>query len=195
MANEYTNKVIINGQTVIDISEDTVTAETLKKGVTAHDKTGAPIVGTSTYDADTSDADVSASEILEGKIAYGYGGNRLVGSMPNKGGANVEVTDLNGTNIPAGYYDGSGKAKVSDTEAAKLIPGNIREGITILGVLGTHTGEEHITAEQREVTPSFSEQVITPSADANYLSQVTVHAIPVTYTDNAAGGQTCTVGG
>jgi hypothetical protein len=41
------NKVkLSNGETLIDISVDTVTIETLADGVTAHDKTGAKITGT-----------------------------------------------------------------------------------------------------------------------------------------------------
>lgn len=40
------NKIIYGGETLIDLTEDTVTPETLAKGATAHDKTGAAIVGT-----------------------------------------------------------------------------------------------------------------------------------------------------
>lgn len=193
MANLFTNKVIINGEIVLDVSDDTVTAADLKKGVTAHDKSGAIITGINTYDADTSDADVSASEILDGKIGYGHGGIRMTGSMPNNAGNNVEIGDFNGTTIPPGYYDGSGKAQLSSVEKAKIMPGNIREGITILGVTGTHAGETHVEAETKAVFPSFEEQNIIPS-EGKYLSEVTVKPIPVTYVDNSFGGQTCTVG-
>lgn len=41
------NKVIYAGNTLIDLSYDTITPEDLKKGITAHDKSGAQIVGTS----------------------------------------------------------------------------------------------------------------------------------------------------
>ena len=40
------NKVEINGQTVIDLTQDTVTPESLGKGITAHDKSGTKITGT-----------------------------------------------------------------------------------------------------------------------------------------------------
>lgn len=40
------NKVVYNGQTLIDTSNDTVSADTLLKGVTAHDKSGEVITGT-----------------------------------------------------------------------------------------------------------------------------------------------------
>lgn len=40
------NQVIINGKTILDLRSDTVNPETLKKGYTAHDKSGAQITGT-----------------------------------------------------------------------------------------------------------------------------------------------------
>lgn len=46
MANPYVNKVIINGATKIDLSNDTVAAAHLESGYTAHDKSGAQITGT-----------------------------------------------------------------------------------------------------------------------------------------------------
>lgn len=39
------NKVEINGQPVIDLTQDTVTPESLKKGITAHSASGEKIVG------------------------------------------------------------------------------------------------------------------------------------------------------
>lgn len=45
-SNPYVNKVTINGVTKLDLTADTVAPETLKSGVTAHDKSGAPITGT-----------------------------------------------------------------------------------------------------------------------------------------------------
>ena len=42
------NKCVINGTTYLDLSSDTVTADTLLEGYTAHDKNGAEITGTAT---------------------------------------------------------------------------------------------------------------------------------------------------
>lgn len=39
------NKVEFGGQTLVDLTADTVTPETLAEGTTAHDKAGNPIVG------------------------------------------------------------------------------------------------------------------------------------------------------
>lgn len=46
MANQYVNKVAVNGKTVLDLSSDTVYPGMLAKGITAHDKSGAQIKGT-----------------------------------------------------------------------------------------------------------------------------------------------------
>lgn len=46
MANQHVNKVAVNGQTVLDLSGDTVYPGMLAKGITAHDKSGAQITGT-----------------------------------------------------------------------------------------------------------------------------------------------------
>lgn len=48
MANQYKNKVVYGGDILMDLTDDTVTADTLLSGVTAHDKSGAPVTGTYT---------------------------------------------------------------------------------------------------------------------------------------------------
>ena len=77
------NKVIYGGNILIDLTTDTVTADKLASGITAHDKSGKTITGTNTYDADTQDATAAAAEILSGKNrlctwiqSYGYDGQQ-----------------------------------------------------------------------------------------------------------------------
>lgn len=69
MANKYINKVIVGKETKLDLTADTVTPNTLAEGITAHDKSGAPIVGTSTKDVDSSDATAAVAEVLKGKLS------------------------------------------------------------------------------------------------------------------------------
>lgn len=196
MPDKYVNKFILDGEVKFDLTQDDITADKLAKGIKAHDKSGAPIVGTSTFDADTSDATAVAAEILNGKTAY-KAGAKITGTMPNNGAKNLVVSDLTSSvKIPLGYHDGSGTVGVDAAESAKIIPGNIRDGITILGVTGTMSGTEGAKAQTKTITPTFSTQEITPdSPEYNYLASVTVQAIPVTYTDNEFGGQTLTIGG
>ena len=58
------NKIIYGGKTLIDLTGDTVTADKLLKGVTAHDMSGESITGTCNYDSDTSGATAVVAEIL-----------------------------------------------------------------------------------------------------------------------------------
>ncbi len=192
--NQYVNKVALaNGTTLIDLTADTITAADLAYGVTAHSASGAPITGSSTKDSDTSSDDAVAGEILYGKTAHARGA-QLTGSMPNNGSTNYVIDDADDElAIAAGYHDGTGKAKLDATEKAKLIAGNIKDGVTILGVTGTYGGET-ATAQSKNATPTFSSQTILPDSGYDYLSQVTVAAIAVTETDNSAGGKTVTIG-
>lgn len=78
------NKVIYGGETLIDLTGDTVTADKILSGFTAHDKGGEPITGTCEYDVDSSDATAAVAEILQGKTAY-VRGQKLTGTMKNNG--------------------------------------------------------------------------------------------------------------
>lgn len=194
MANQYVNKVIIGSEVKLDLTQDDITPDKLAAGIKAHDKSGAPIVGSSTFDADTSDANAVAAELLKDKTAY-VNGVKVTGTMPNNGAKTLDITNKSTpVTIPTGFHDGSGKAQIAADEQAKLIPANIREGITVLGVTGTMSGSEGMKPQAKNVTPTFAQQEVLPDEGYNCLSSVTVAAIPVTYTDNEQGGQTLKVG-
>lgn len=194
MANEYVSKVVLsNGTTLIDLTADTVDASHLLTGYTAHGASGAPITGTCAFDSDTSDDTLTVSEALSGKTFHARG-TAYTGTMANNGGVTGTISTKAGQyTIAQGYHDGSGKVSISSTEQAKIIAGNIKSGVQILGVTGTYSGES-ITAQSKAATPSWSQQTIQPDSGYDYLSTVTVASIPITYTDNSAGGQTVTVG-
>lgn len=187
------NKIIYGGTVLVDMTGDTATAAQILDGYTAHINTGEQVEGTCTFDADTSDATAQKAEILLGKTAY-VNGNKLEGSMPNNGAVDATIDDADDVyTVPQGYHDGSGTVQISATEAAKLKNhANIKAGVTILGETGTYTGEG-ATAQAKTATPSTASQVILPDPGYDYLSQVTIAAIPYVETANAYG-TTVTIG-
>lgn len=188
------SKIIFGDEVLIDLTGDTVQAEHLQKGYTAHGADGEKITGTCTYDSDTQDATAADSEILYGKTAY-VKGTKKTGTMKNNGAVSGTITTKAGAyTVPQGYHDGSGKVQISSTEQAKIIATNIRDGVTILGVTGTMSGSEGVKAQSKGATPSTEEQVILPDTGYTHLSQVTVAAIPYVESDNSAGGKTVTIG-
>ena len=192
MANTI-NKVVYDGQTLIDLTGDTVQQDKVLSGYTFHYKDGTTKTGSCTYDAYTSDATATASEILATKTAY-VNGAKVTGTMTNRGAVTGTISTKAGQyTIPSGYHDGSGKVSISSTEQAKIIAENIKSGIQILGVTGTYGGEA-VSAQAKTATPTTSTQTVLPDAGYDYLSQVTVNPIPYTESLNSAGGYTATIG-
>ena len=188
------SKIVLGGEVLIDLTNDTITKEKLLKGFTAHGADGEEITGTCEYDVNSSNATATVAEVLAGKT-FAKGGKVLEGTMPNNGAVSGEISTKDGTYaVPQGYHDGSGKVAIKQTEKDKLIPQNIRKDVEILGVKGTMDSTEGVKAQSKEITPTMAEQTILPDSGYNYLSQVKVKAIPVVESNNSAGGKTVTIG-
>ena len=87
---------------------------------------------------DTASGDLAAGDLLTGKTAFGASGS-VSGSMANNGSTSGTISTKAGTvTIPAGYTSG-GTVSISSTEQAKVIAGNIKSGVTLLGVSGSLT--------------------------------------------------------
>lgn len=195
--NPYVNKVVFGNTTVMDISDTTADPTKVLASEKFYDRSGAPQTGSCTFDADTSDANATAAEILDTKTAY-VNGNKLTGSMPNRGAVTLTIDDINDElAIQNGYHDGSGVAKLDATEKAKIVAGNIKKDITILGVTGTYEGAATPTSTSKTVTPYTTAKTYLPgdeSTPVDYYSQVTVNAISYTEIDTASGGKTAVIG-
>ena len=195
MANQYVNQVgLADGTVLIDLTSDTAVAADVATGKYFHLATGERVAGTNAKDSITTDANAAASEILSGKTAY-VNKVKITGEMTNNGAVSGTISTKAGTyTIPAGYHSGLGSVGISSTEQDKIISSNIKSGITILGVQGGYSGEA-VTAGALTATPYLTSKTYQPSSiSKDYFSEVTVSAIAVSYSDNAAGGRTCTIG-
>jgi len=94
-SNQYINKVIYGGSTLIDLTTDDVTRNSVLSGIKFHLPSGEATTGACTYDADTSDANAVAAEILSTKTAY-VNGSKITGSMPNRGAVAGSIATVAG---------------------------------------------------------------------------------------------------
>ena len=182
------NKVVYNGRTLIDLSTDQVTAADVLSGVSFHLPSGAEAVGSCSYDVDSSSVTAQAAEVLSGKT-FAKNGSIVTGTMPNRSTQTSTISTVaQSVTIQNGYHDGSGSVSIDSTEQAKIIAANIKNGVEILGVLGTYTGSELITATVGSATPTGSSQTILPSSfgEYDYFTQFTVAAIPYNEAQNSA---------
>ena len=214
------NKIIYGGETLIDLTTETVAASYLLNGYTAHDRSGTVITGSmqnrTGTDTDTIDtvsevitisqgyhdgngtvsiasaeqAKIIPSNIIAGvtilgetgvftaantvsagqtaasagQILSGYSawvdGAEVQGSITNNGSTSGTISTVAGTvAVPAGYTTG-GTVSIDSAEQAKIVAGNIKLGVVILGVTGTYSGEA-ITAVAITTVPFVTEKTYT----------------------------------
>lgn len=99
------SKVLFNECTVMDISDSTVTADSLLEGKKAYDADGEPIIGTMVQSTgpniDLSQSTVTADKLLEGVKAFDKNGNLITGTMKQNRASDTVITQ----NLDkAGYY-------------------------------------------------------------------------------------------
>ena len=99
------------------------------------------------YACSSGDGDASASQILTGKTAW-VKGQKITGTMPNRGAVNQTLSAGETYTIPAGYHNGSGKitaASLASQTQATATSGDITSGKTawVNGVKITGTGKTY----------------------------------------------------
>lgn len=136
---------------------------------------GYNVVNVSAVDASI-DSDIVASNIKSGINILGVVGT-YDGETPSLQTKSVNPTTSQQVVEPDNGYDGLSAVTVGAVTSSidsNIQAGNIKSGVQILGVNGTYTGGGS-NYQQKTVTPSASQQVV--SADSGYdaLSQVTVN--------------------
>lgn len=102
---------------------------------TESDLTG---VLTNPKNIDLSSDTITPSDLKSGVKAHDSTGTQITGSMVDNGAVigNISTKDEEYT-INEGYHNGNGKVSIDSNEQDKIIPGNIKKDVSILGVTGT----------------------------------------------------------
>lgn len=150
---------------------------------------------------DASEGDVAAGDLRQGKTAYGAGG-AVSGNVPTKAASDVTVSGKTVT-VPAGIYDDAVSKSVADgsvTPTATVAGDEIGDtasdyeitvtpGATVGAgyVSGNKTGTavtKYIQVEDKNVTPTTSQQTITPTA-GKLIKKIIVAALSLIGTATA----------
>lgn len=133
-------------QTIKAVTTANISAANIKKGVTIKvgdandDDRIATATGTFSAANTVSSGQTAAgaAQIITGYSAF-VDGAEVKGSIASNGSTSGTISTKTGTvTIPAGYTTG-GTVSISSTEQAKIVSGNIKSGVTLLGVAGSST--------------------------------------------------------
>ena len=160
MADKNVNQVIVNGETILDLTNDTVTANDLAEGVTAHDSSGALVNG-----------NLSEIEVFENSPTITFRTEGPFGMFRCYPTVRKDYI-IRKTSKPLVFLDsdGFGDATVADVIKGKTFTS--KNGLKVSGTYEPPSTEP--TLQAKSVTPTVAEQVVTPDANYDGLSQVTI---------------------
>lgn len=214
------SKIILNGVTQMDVTQDTVASSNLLSGYTATKNDGTKVSGsyvppsapslqtksvsytpTETAQSQTVTADSGHDGLDEVNVSVGAISSTYIGSgITQRSSADLTVNGATVT-APSGYYSASASKSVASGSLG-LPTNTTSKDSTYLYVTKSYPNftagyfssmsaqSTQLRLESKTVTPTTSQQTVTPTADNYYLNSVTVNAVAT----GMAGTPTATKG-
>lgn len=111
----------------------------------------------------------TAADVLAGKTFSNASGNNLTGSMPNRGAGGTVTPGTANQTKDAGYYS----SPITILGDADLVPGNIKSGVNLFGVLGTLEPKQYYYTRLPNLTQRSWQQFTVPFTPSILLAYVT----------------------
>lgn len=168
------NKVVFGDTTVMDLTEDTVTSDTMLEGVTAHDKSGEPIVGSAVIPT-----------VNNGKLTIQKNGTTVATFTANQSTAAtanitvpVKVSELTNdsnfvTDSPT-FTQASSRANIASGETFATILGKIKKFFTDLKTVA-FTGSYNDLSDQPTI-PTVNNATLTIQKNGTTVKTFTANA-------------------
>lgn len=152
--NPYVNKVVFGNDTLVDLTEDSVTANTLLEGETAHSASGAPVTGTAKQGHIIWNAIKTALSPQRLKLWFA---DAKVTDDSTEQATKVEVVQLIDdeselTNAPDGVYQGDYDDAPEDVLDASMVAygnGSVEDALDNLAIVETTFTNYTVTANSR----------------------------------------------
>lgn len=168
------NQVIVNGETIIDLTNDTVTQSNLAEGATAHDSSGALVNG-NLSEIEVFKNNPTITFKTDGPFSYfrcyPTVSKDCIMRTTSKPNVLLHATDF-------------GNATAADVVKGKTFTS--QNGLKVGGTYEPPSTEP--TLQAKTVTPSATQQVIVPDSGYDGLSQVTVSGDSNLIADNIKSG-------
>lgn len=197
MPNQYKNKVVYYGDTLIDLSGDTLDASKVLSGYTGHDATGAPFTG-SIATKTSSDLTVSGATVTAPAGYYASSASKSVGNMTlpsstsnSSSGTRKASIYANGSskqylNIPIGYNSTAQHYEIGKIDLDTL---------TVSGAGTYYAQDEDLHGYSSVVVPSadasaasWSASYITESSQRKWRAIYSAYAESAGWVDEGAFG-------
>jgi len=172
--------------TTLSAVDADLTAPNIVSGKTIFGKVGTAIAAT---------GDAEAGDVLTGHTFSKTGAAGVSGTMPDKEGDNASTAQaqsggVNFFTAPAGYYDGGDRVSATDAQVAALdtdvVTDNIKNTVTIFGVIGTYEGESTAPVAKTGQTPTVPLNLAPDGSDGN-LQKGVAWPSPKRFSNNGDG--------
>ena len=177
--NPYVNKVVFGNDTLVDLTEDSVTANNLLEGETAHSASGAPVTGTAKQGhviVNASGTDMTQRtnmQFIGATVKDDSTNNRTVVTIPTyTEGDGIDITN-NEISVDTAFTEASTRTNIASGETISTLFGKIKKFFSDLKAVAFSGAAADVTYGSGSVKDALDDRIpITDSSDGGVVFTV-----------------------